>query len=151
MKEWLYWFVRGALQLPFRIFVRKLHLDGLENYPKDKPVFLAVNHPNSFLDGVVLEAHFKRRIYTLVRGDVFNKPLPNYILRGLRLLPIFRARDAAAERARKGNEQTSEEVYQLLKKNRTVLIFAEGVSYPEKAVRALKKGTGRMAIEWMKK
>lgn len=151
MKEWLYWFVRGALQLPFRIFVRKLHLDGLENYPKDKPVFLAVNHPNSFLDGVVFEAHFKRRIYTLVRGDVFNKPLPNYILRGLRLLPIFRARDAAAERARKGNEQTSEEVYQLFKKNRTVLIFAEGVSYPEKAVRALKKGTGRMAIEWMKK
>lgn len=146
MKDWLYWFVKAALILPFRIFIRKLYFDNLEHYPKDKPVFLASNHPNSFLDGVIFEHFFNHPIYTLARGDAFMKPVPNYILRGLRLLPIFRARDARAAVARKGNQQTQDEILELFKRNKSVLIFCEGSAYPEKTLRPLKKGTANMAI-----
>jgi 1-acyl-sn-glycerol-3-phosphate acyltransferase len=146
MKEWLYWFVKASLILPFRIFIRKIYFDNLEHFPTDKPVFLASNHPNSFLDGVIFEHFFNRRIYTLARGDAFLKPLPNYILRGLRLLPIFRARDARAEVARKGNKQTQDEILELFKKKHSVLIFCEGTAFPEKTLRPIKKGTANMAI-----
>ena len=152
MKNLFYYFTRFLLHLPFRIYLRKLHIHGEENFPKDKPVLLACNHPNSFLDGVVFEYFYRwRKIYTLARGDAFNKPVPNFILRGMRVLPIYRARDARADVARKGNAQTNEEVYSIFKKGHAVLIFPEGNSFPEKRLRPLKKGTGSIAVEMTKR
>jgi 1-acyl-sn-glycerol-3-phosphate acyltransferase len=150
-KDWVFHFCRNSLRLPLGGFVRKIHFDGFENFPKDKPVLLAGNHPNSFLDGVVYEHMSGRKMYTLTRGDVFLKPLPNYLFRSMRLRPIFRARDANSEVARKGNTQTMDELYDLFTKNETVLIFSEGSSYPEKAVRRLRKGTGHIAIDMAKR
>ncbi len=135
-----------------RIFIRKIYIDGEENFPKNKPVLLACNHPNSFFDGVVFEYFYKynTKIFTLARGDAFMKPVPNYMLRGLRLLPIFRARDASADVARKGNAKTNEEIYRLFKANHSILIFPEGSAYPEKALRSIKLGTSAMAINMAK-
>ena len=55
MKYWLYYFLKTILSIPFRVFARHVYLDGLENIPKDKPILLSSNHPNSFLDGIVYE------------------------------------------------------------------------------------------------
>lgn len=151
MKEWIFHFCRNALRLPMGIFLRKAHFDGLHNFNKDVPVLLACNHPNSFLDGVIFEHLSGRTIYTLARGDAFKKPVANYILRGMRLLPIFRATDASATVARKGNAETKEEIYELFTKRYGVLIFSEGIGYPEKALRRLKKGTGQIAADCVKK
>ena len=92
-----------------------------------------------------------RKIYTLTRGDVFLKPIPNYLLRSMCLRPIFRARDANSEIARKGNSQTMDELYDLFINNQTILIFSEGSSFPEKGVRRLRKGTGHIAIDMVKR
>lgn len=151
VNEWIFHICRNLLRLPVGIIFRKIHFENEDNFPKDAPVLVACNHPNSFLDGVVFEHISGKRIYTLTRGDTFLKPLPNYILRGMRLLPIFRSRDAAAHVARKGNAQTMEEVYEHFKINHSILIFTEGNSYPEKAVRRLKNGTGNMAVDMMKR
>lgn len=151
LKDWVFHFCRNSLRLPLGGFVRKVHFDGLENFPKDKPVLLAGNHPNSFLDGVVYQHMSGRKIYTLTRGDVFLKPIANYFLRSMCLRPIFRATDANSMVARKGNSQTMDELYDLFTKNKTILIFSEGSSYPEKAVRRLRKGTGHIAIDMVKR
>lgn len=151
MREWIFHFCRNALRLPMGVFLRKVHFEGLENFTKDVPVLLACNHPNSFLDGVIFEHFSNRRVYTLARGDAFNKPVVNYIFRGMRLLPIFRATDAAAEKAREGNARTKDEIYEHFKKNHIILIFSEGIAYPEKAVRRLKKGTGQIAADMAKR
>ena len=149
MKYWLYHLVTQLLRLPIRVFIERIHIEGEENFPKDKPVILACNHPNSFFDGVVFEYHYnrKRRIFSLARGDAFNKPVANYVLRGLRLLPIFRARDARADIAKKGNMQTNDECYELFMENNSILIFPEGSAFPEKHLRKLKKGTASIAVE----
>mgnify|MGYP001591790668 FL=1 len=151
LKDWVFHFCRNSLRLPLGGFVRKVHFDGLENFPKDKPVLLAGNHPNSFLDGVVYQHMSGRKIYTLTRGDVFLKPIANYFLRSMCLRPIFRARDANSAVARKGNSQTMDELYDLFRKNKTILIFSEGSSFPEKGVRRLRKGTGHIAIDMVKR
>ena len=151
VKDWVFHLIRNLLRLPLGGFVRKIHFDGLENFPKDKPVLLAGNHPNSFLDGVIYQHMSGRKIYTLTRGDVFLKPFSNYLFRSMNLRPIFRARDANSEVARKGNNQTMDELYDLFKNNKTILIFSEGSSYPEKSVRRLKKGTGHIAIDMIKR
>lgn len=141
--------VTVLLTLPIRIFIRKIHIEGEENFPMDKPVILACNHPNSFFDGVVFEYHYhrKKEIFSLARGDAFNKPVANNVLRSMRLLPIYRARDARAEVARSGNQKTNDESYELFKKGNAILIFPEGSAYPEKHLRGLKKGTAHIAID----
>ncbi|MGB0850421.1 MAG: 1-acyl-sn-glycerol-3-phosphate acyltransferase [Bacteroidia bacterium] len=151
MSDWIFHFSRNSLRLPMGIFVRKIHFDGIENFKKDVPVLLACNHPNSFLDGVIFEHFSKRKVYTLARGDAFLKPVTNYIFRGMRLLPIFRASDASAEVARKGNAQTMDELYGHFQKDHSILIFTEGRAYPEKAIRKLKKGTGQIAADMAKR
>ncbi len=151
MRQWIFHFCRNALRLPLGIFIRKVHFDGKENFKKGVPVLLACNHPNSFLDGVIFEHLSGRSVYTLARGDAFLSPVANYILRGMRLLPIFRATDASAEIARKGNANTKDEIYDLFTKQHSVLIFSEGIGYPEKALRRLKKGTGQIAADSVRK
>jgi 1-acyl-sn-glycerol-3-phosphate acyltransferase len=131
--------------------IRKVHFDGTENFTKDVPVLLASTHPNSFFDGVVFEHMSRRRVYTLARGDAFAKPFANYMLRSMRILPIFRARDADPKTARSGNARTMDELYERFSLKHGILIFTEGVAYPEKGLRPLKKGTGSIAAEMAKR
>ena len=151
VNEWMFHFVRNCLRLPTGVMVRKIHFDGIENFTKDVPVLLACNHPNSFFDGVIFEHISGRRVYTLARGDAFLKPKPNYMLRSMRILPIFRARDADTKTARSGNARTMDELYERFKLKHGILIFTEGSAYPEKAIRPLKNGTAGIAIEMAKR
>lgn len=151
MRYWLYYFIKSNFEIPVRTFFRGINLEGKENVPKNKPVFIAANHAGSFMDGVVIEYTNYQKVFTLVRGDAFNKPIFNKILRSMLLLPIFRARDASAEKARKGNASTREECYELFKQNKNILIFSEGIAYPEKHLRPLKKGTAGIAAEMLKR
>jgi len=90
-------------------------------------------------------------VYTLARGDAFAKPFANYMLRSMRILPIFRARDADPKTARSGNARTMDELFLRFNLKHNILIFTEGVAYPEKALRPLKKGTGAIAVDMAKR
>lgn len=149
--EWLFHICRNALRLPLGIYLRKIHFENVQNFTKDVPVLIACNHPNSFLDGVIFEHFTGRRVYTLARGDAFMKPVANYMLRSMRIIPIFRATDADAKIARKGNSDTMNELYDRFLLKHCILIFTEGIAYPEKALRRLKKGTGNIAVEMLKR
>lgn len=151
VNEWMFHVCRNALRLPVGVMIRKIHFDGTENFIKDVPVLLACTHPNSFFDGIIFEHLSRRRVYTLARGDAFAKPAANYMLRSMRILPIFRARDADPKTARSGNARTMDELYERFKLKHGILIFTEGVAYPEKALRPLKKGTGAIAVEMAKR
>jgi 1-acyl-sn-glycerol-3-phosphate acyltransferase len=149
--EWLFHICRNGLRLPLGIYLRKIHFENVHNFTKDVPVLIACNHPNSFLDGVIFEHISGRRVYTLARGDAFLKPVANYMLRSMRILPIFRATDADSKIARKGNAETMDELYERFSLKHCILIFTEGIAYPEKALRRLKKGTGNIALEMLKR
>ena len=149
--EWLFHICRNGLRLPLGIYLRKIHFENVQNFTKDVPVLIACNDPNSFLDGVIFEHFTGRRVYTLARGDAFMKPVANYMLRSMRIVPIFRATDADTKIARKGNAETMDELYERFSLKHCILIFTEGIAYPEKALRRLKKGTGNIALEMLKR
>ena len=73
------------------------------------------------------------------------------ILRSMLLLPIFRSRDADPEKARLGNLTTWNESYELFRAGHKILIFSEGIAYPEKDLRPLKKGSAGMAANMVKR
>lgn len=134
-------------QIVFQAFIRRLFYVGAERIP-NKPLFLAVNHPNSFFDGVVINTFVWRGIYSLARGDVFRNPYARWWMRQFKMEPIFRAQDVevAGENVKK-NEETLEACERILAKNGAINIFIEGLSVQEKRLRPLRKGLARMALQ----
>ena len=108
------------------------------------PMLLACNHPNSFLDGVILDTLFEQPLYSLARGDVFKKPLYRKLLISLNLLPVYRTSEGVENL--NFNYDTFETCKDIFRKNGIVIIFSEGKCINEWHLRPLKKGTARLAI-----
>ena len=110
----------------------------------DGPLLLAANHPNSFLDAVILDILFDKPIWSLARGDVFKKPFIIKLLTSVKILPVYRTSEGVENMD--ANYKTFEECKELFKKNGAVLMFSEGKCINEWHLRPLKKGTARLAI-----
>lgn len=127
-----------------RVFFKEIHITGLSNIPKNKPVIFAANHNSAFMDAVALAVFIEPQVYFLTRSDVFNTPLKRWILKKMNMLPIYRLQEGA-ENLHK-NEQVFSDCYQLLAQNKSILIFSEGICIQEKRLQRLKKGTARIAF-----
>lgn len=108
------------------------------------PLLLACNHPNSFLDAVVLDTLFNQPIWSLARGDVFKNSFISKLLRSLKILPVYRVSEGVENLS--SNYETFEDCKNLFRENGIVLIFSEGKCINEWHLRKLKKGTARLAI-----
>ncbi len=121
----------------------------LQKVPDNGPLLIAANHPNSFLDAIIIACFLQRPIHFLARSDVFKSKWSNYILRRLNLLPIYRLQEGKDRL--KDNERTFEECSEILAQNGAVLIFVEGLSLIDMKLRPIKKGLARIAYHYYEK
>ncbi|MCB0714740.1 MAG: 1-acyl-sn-glycerol-3-phosphate acyltransferase [Chitinophagaceae bacterium] len=131
-------------RLAFPFYCRKLRINKPEILSTEGPLLLACNHPNSFLDSIVLDTLFRAPIYSLARGDVFKKPFLK-ILKALKILPVYRRSEGVENLSE--NYKTFNDCIEILKNNGVVAIFSEGKCINEWHLRPLKKGTARLAIK----
>ena len=108
------------------------------------PLLLACNHPNSFLDGIILDILFDEPIWALARGDVFKKPFYIKFLKAVKLMPVYRTSEGPENLHT--NYKTFDACKEIFQKNGIVQIFSEGKCINEWHLRPLKKGTARLAI-----
>ncbi|MDP4264680.1 MAG: 1-acyl-sn-glycerol-3-phosphate acyltransferase [Bacteroidota bacterium] len=108
------------------------------------PLLLACNHPNSFLDGVILNTLFDQPLYSLARGDVFKKPFYIKLLTLLNLLPVYRISEGAENLSI--NYDTFNTCKNIFLQKGIVIIFSEGKCINEWHLRPLKKGPARLAV-----
>lgn len=141
---WLKYMVRFALV----VFYRKRILTGFDNIPEKGPLIFACNHPNSFLDAMIIGASIKRETHFLARSDVFNTPLKLWILSQFRMMPIYRLSEGKEDLGK--NQETFDKCHAVFKKGGAVLMFSEGICVQEMRLRSLKKGTARIALEYSK-
>ncbi len=106
-------------------------------------MLLACNHPNSFLDGIILTTLFEKNIYSLARGDAFRKPWHGRVLRWIHLLPVYRTSEGVENLGH--NYSTFEACKDVFREKGIIVIFSEGRCINEWHVRPLKKGTARLA------
>lgn len=144
-----YTLLRRYVTFCSRFYFKKIEVHGLENIPSEGPVIFAANHQNAFLDAILIHIGQPRSPYFLTRGDVFNKALPNKILRSLNMRPIFRFRDGVSNVKR--NKETFSECYRILETNRALGIFPEGNHDPKFRLRTLQKGTSRIVYDTEKR
>jgi glycerol-3-phosphate O-acyltransferase/dihydroxyacetone phosphate acyltransferase len=128
------------------VFFKRSQIKNAHHFKVKGPVILAVNHPNGFMDPVVLSTlGYYPRLRYLARGDAFKKGLITAILESLGIIPIYRIQDGGKEGLKK-NDATYERVNSLLNKNKKIMIFAEGLCIQERRLRPLKKGVPRMIM-----
>jgi 1-acyl-sn-glycerol-3-phosphate acyltransferase len=77
------------------IFCREIIINNRAMLRKNGPLLLASNHPNSFLDAVILDILFKKPIWSLTRGDVFKNKFISRVLTALKMFPVYRVSEGA--------------------------------------------------------
>jgi 1-acyl-sn-glycerol-3-phosphate acyltransferase len=110
---------------------------------------VASNHPNGFLEPLIMACFFPKPLHFLVRGDVFENPILRPVLTATNQLPIFRFKDGFSKL--RENSHTMDESIRVLLENKNLLIFAEGGTESIKKLRPLQKGISRIAFQAMEK
>lgn len=127
------------------VWCRRLIINKPEVLKEKGPLLLACNHPNSFLDSVILDTIFQQPVWSLARGDVFKKPFYIKLLTALKILPVYRTTEGVENLSE--NYKTFDACINLFSQNGIVTIFSEGKCINEWHLRPLKKGTARLAIK----
>ncbi|MDB5208115.1 MAG: phospholipid/glycerol acyltransferase [Flavisolibacter sp.] len=136
--------LKAYARLAIKIYCRSIIINNQEWLHAKGPLLLASNHPNSFLDGIILTTLFKADIYTLARGDAFRNRKHERLLRWLHLLPVYRTSEGVENLEH--NYTTFDSCKEIFEQDGIVMIFSEGRCINEWHLRPLKKGTARLAI-----
>ncbi len=123
---------------------RVKHSVGMENIPKDRPVLFCSNHPNAFMDALLLGATVNRRTWSLARSDAFSNKMIAKFLGFIGIIPIYRLLEGAENLSK--NDEMIDRCTQVLSENKPIMIYSEGLCIQERRLRSLKKGTARIAL-----
>ena len=140
----LYLLFKIPATLCFWMYCRQLRIKNKEFLNATGPLLLACNHPNSFLDAIIISTLFNRPVHSLARGDAFKNKFVAFFLRSLNMLPVYRTSEGTENMEH--NYTTFEACKKIFKDNGVVLIFSEGRCINEWRLRPLMKGTARLAI-----
>jgi len=123
-------------------FFRHAYIFHAERLEKLKTGIVLPNHGGAFPDILTGLCHLKKMPYTATRSDIFNNPIYQFLLQGIKAVPVFRKRDGF------GKLQRNHEAFDILGKHlasgKVVALFPEGVSKPEPGLQVMRKGAARI-------
>ena len=138
----LYPLLRVWTRLALQFYFKKIEVSGVEKIPQDGPLLLLANHPNSFMEACLLSCFQPRELNYLVRGDLFEKKWLKPILDATHQIPIYRMKDGIANL--KKNKSSFSISYEILKKEKAILLFPEASTLYVPFLRPLQKGAARL-------
>ncbi len=144
----LYAFLKFILRVSLRIFFRQFQIEGGEKLRKAKgPLILAANHPNTFMDPLIVATLVRQRVAFIANGSIFNR-FTRPIFKYFHVIPVYRKKDTSDVPLSPAelNKKTFQRCYDYLEANGTILIFPEGTSEIERRLREIKTGTARIAL-----
>jgi 1-acyl-sn-glycerol-3-phosphate acyltransferase len=142
----MYLFVKVLTRFSLWLFSKRLGLYNPERLQIKTPHILGCNHPNSFLDAIIVGGLMSQRVHFITRSGVFKHPIARKILRSVNMIPVYRMSDGKHQLS--NNDATFEEVRAILKRGEHVLIFVEGFCKHQTTVQTpLKKGAPRMLLQ----
>jgi 1-acyl-sn-glycerol-3-phosphate acyltransferase len=140
----IYTLLKLPIRLALRIFCVDIELVNQQFRNEKGPLLLVANHPNSFLDAILIAARFREPVYFLARGDAFRKPWHRFLLGYLHMIPVYRMSEGRENLHL--NEFAFKKSQELLAQQKIVLIFIEGICLNTHELQPFKKGAARIAI-----
>lgn len=141
----IYSVLKPLIRVALKIFCRKLVVRNREGMRVPGPLLITANHPNSFLDAIIIGSVWNRPVHFLARGDAFQKPWQAKLLGVLNMIPVYRMTDGREKLSL--NDHAFRKCAEILRSNGVVLIFIEGISVHTHTLQPFKKGAARIAVE----
>jgi 1-acyl-sn-glycerol-3-phosphate acyltransferase len=142
-KRLLYRLLKILVRPAMLIFCRRVIISDPSVLNAKGPLLIACNHPNSFLDAIIIDMVFKQPVWSLTRGDVFKNKFLGRLLPAMKMLPVYRTSEGTENLQE--NYRTFAACREIFKNKGVISIFSEGKCINEWRLRKLKKGTARLA------
>src|SRR5262249_41313954 len=79
--------VRGVARFWLWFFFKSVDVRHPDRVPREGPVLLCINHPNNFIDSLVVGAAVRRKVHYLTTAVLFRNPLVARFLRAAGAIP----------------------------------------------------------------
>lgn len=143
----IYHFLKQLIKLSLFFFFKKIVVTGKEHIPPGGPLILAANHPNTFMDPLLVASICSQRIGFIANAGIFLNAFVTRIFSYFHVIPIFRKKDIEPGE-KPDNRKAFKKCHEYLNRKGTILIFPEGTSYYELKLREIKTGTARIALSF---
>jgi glycerol-3-phosphate O-acyltransferase / dihydroxyacetone phosphate acyltransferase len=115
-----------------------------ERVPPGGAVLLCINHPNNFIDSLLVGGALERKVHYLATAALFRNPLVGRFLRACGAIPVYRRQDDPDKMDR--NLDAFEACFRAFREGRLVAIYPEGTTHAEARVQRIKTGAARLAL-----
>jgi glycerol-3-phosphate O-acyltransferase / dihydroxyacetone phosphate acyltransferase len=115
-----------------------------ERVPAAGPILLCVNHPNNFIDSLLVGGAVRRKVHYLATAAMFRHPLMARFLLACGAIPVYRRQDDPDKMDR--NLDTFSACFAAFARGRLVAIYPEGTTHAEVRVQRIKTGAARIAL-----
>ena len=144
MKTLWYYLFKAFIKTALFFYTKQIKVVGKENIPKKGAILFTSNHPNALIDPLIIATHNPRIQHFLVRAAVFKNPYIKRFLATLNLMPIYRIRDGKSELSK--NQAIFNQCFEILKNEKSLLIFPEGSHNRKRTIRPISKGFTRIVF-----
>jgi len=140
----LYFLIKKWVKATTWLFCKQIRVINQQVLTQKGPILVVANHPNSFLDAILIGLFFTENVHFLARGDAFRQKKHRFLLKLLKMIPIYRLSEGKENLHL--NEYAFTESCRILENGGIVLIFIEGICFNSHTLQPFKKGAARIAL-----
>lgn len=141
----LYSMIHKLGRLALKLFFNRVSIQNRDKVPDKSPVIFVANHPNFFMDPLIVGSCCPRILHFFAKSTLFDSKLKEFIFSKLNLIPIYRKIDDEENMGK--NEDSFIKGYDILENNGAFLIFPEGISMGKRTLEKIKTGAARIGLE----
>src|SRR5438552_17572970 len=145
-RDRFYRLVRATARFWLWFFFKSVDVRHPERVPAAGPVLLCINHPNNFIDSLLVGGALRRNVHYLATAALFRSALVARFLRACGAIPVYRRQDDPDKMDH--NASTFEACYKAFADGRLIAIYPEGTTHAEVRVQRIKTGAARLALGW---
>ena len=148
MTKWdsVYTLVRSTGRFWIWFFFRSVDVRHADRVPRQGPVLLCINHPNNFIDSLLVGAVVSRKVHYLATAALFRNPIVGRFLAAVGAIPVYRRQDDPDKMDK--NVGTFEACLRTLARGDLIGIYPEGTTHAESRVQRIKTGAARIALDY---
>jgi len=141
----IYRFLKLVVRVSLQVFYKNIVFSGSQKLVNHGPLIVVGNHPNTFMDPLIIASRLKQEVGFLGNASIFVHPMVNAIFNYFNVIPVYRQKDVAPG-IKPDNDQTFRDSYTFLEQKKTLMIFPEGNSYHALKLRKIKTGVSRISL-----
>ncbi|HET7229254.1 MAG TPA: 1-acyl-sn-glycerol-3-phosphate acyltransferase [Longimicrobium sp.] len=145
----IYRVMRALWRAALFAFFRRIQVQGRGNVPRRGPVLVVANHTNAFVDPLLVLTRLSRPVTLTAKSTLRKNPMLAPLIRALHVILFHRSQDVAEGADPGKNVDALDQCAQRLAEGGCIVIFPEGVSHSDPAMRPFRTGAARIALAYV--